>query len=268
MVLERNEIEASLQGFIIMSDDSKVEVKFYEADVWGESLHPGETGLTKRVAELTRVERKCRVLDVASGRGESARFLCRNYGCEVIGVDLSLKMVNYAKSKAANEMIQNRVAYLVSEAEAIPLLGHSCDVVLCECSFSLFADKQRVAREFGRVLRNRGRLGIADFYIREKNNMRTQWPLFPCIDGAEEKESYVRILNNAGFGDFHFEDHTNEINSLFLGLLFDFGSVESFCCKLPIIGTQEGGRKEIFRDLKKAFRNGNLGYCVIKGIKV
>ncbi len=251
-----------------MPEDSKIAVKFYEADVWGETLHPGEAGLTKRIAELTRVERECRVLDVASGRGESALFLCRNYGCEVIGVDLSPKMVNYAKNKAINEMLQNRVAYLVSEAEAIPLLEHSCDVVLCECSFSLFADKRKIASEFYRVLRKGGRLGIADFYIREKNNVRGQWLLFPCIDRAEEKESYLRILNNAGFGDFHFEDHTSEINSLFLRLLFDFGSVESFCCKLPIIGTQEGDRREILRDLKKAFRNGVLGYCIIKAAKV
>ena len=252
-----------------MFNNRRITVELYEADVWGDIIHPGEIDLTERLAEVTRVERGCRVLDVASGKGESALFLSRKYGCHVIGVDLSYKMVNYARTKAASEGVQDKVFFLVSEAEALPFLEHSFDVILCECSFSLFTDKGRVAREFWRVLRRGGRVGIADFYIREKSeDVEMQWFFFPCINGAEKKKDYLRILSTAGFGDLFFEDHSNKLKELSLRLLFDFGSMENFLCRLPIKDRQERCMDGVLKDLKKAFQEGVLGYCILKGTKL
>lgn len=249
-----------------MSEDSKVAVKFYEADVWGETLHPGETGLTKRIAELTRAERECRVLDVASGKGGSALFLYRKYGCQVIGVDLSSKMVNYAKTKAANEGLQDEVFFLVGEAEALPFLDHSFDVILCECSFSVFTDKGKVAREFWRVLRKGGRIAIADFYLKKQTPFFGSRVLFPCINGAEPEAAYRALLTGNGFHSVHFEDHTDKLKEFFFDTIFRFGSINTFLDKLP--GLCSGAcSNDSYREITRAFRNETLGYCIMAGTK-
>jgi ubiquinone/menaquinone biosynthesis C-methylase UbiE len=251
-----------------MFDDTKFTVKFYESNVWGEMIHPGESGLTRRIAEVAGIRRGCRILDVASGKGESALFLSRHYGSYVVGLDLSYKMVNDAKAKVAKEGARKEVVFLVGEAEILPFLDDLFDVIICECSFSIFTDKVKVAREFGRVLHRGGRVSFADFYIRGENeNLKIKRIPFPCINQAETKENYFKILGHAGFEDFYFEDHTKELNDFFLKLIFDFGSINNFLSSLPTRNSMEGNIDDAIQDMKKVFRQKMLGYCLMKAVK-
>lgn len=252
-----------------MFDKRKKAVKLYESNVWGEIIHPGELLLTERMADVTGIGRGSRVLDVGSGKGESALSLSRNRESYVVGLDLSSKMVRNAKKKVIWEEVQNGLVFLVGEAENLPFSDDSFDVVLCECSFSIFADKRKAAREFWRVLRRGGKVGIADFYMPgESENVEIRRTFFPCVDGAEKEEEYSRILSDAGFRDFYLEDHTKELRELFLQLIFDFGSLENLLCKLPLKNSWEGSIDEGLREIKRAFRERVLGYCVMKGLKL
>jgi len=63
----------------------------YESDfariLLGDSFHPGGLNLTGRLGELLGLAPGVRVLDVASGKGTSAMYLAKRFGCEVVGVD-------------------------------------------------------------------------------------------------------------------------------------------------------------------------------------
>src|SRR5919197_5081620 len=73
-----------------------------EAVRWllGDDLHPGGDALSRRLAHLAGVAPGARVLDVASGRGRSARLLASEFGAEVTGVELSAQSVAAARTEA------------------------------------------------------------------------------------------------------------------------------------------------------------------------
>src|SRR5271155_4129115 len=66
----------------------------------GDSFHPGGQRLTARLGDHLDLRPGLRVLDVASGKGESAIFLARQFGCQVVGVDFGPQNVREANSQA------------------------------------------------------------------------------------------------------------------------------------------------------------------------
>src|SRR5579863_8934619 len=83
-----------------------------------EVLHPGGLEITKELADLCRVGPGRRVLDVASGSGESACFLVETFGCEVVGVDGSDFMVERAREKARQRKLT--IEFQQSDAHNLP----------------------------------------------------------------------------------------------------------------------------------------------------
>src|SRR5580658_9970524 len=71
----------------------------------GDSFHPGGQRLTARIGEHLGLGPGVRVLDVASGKGESAIFVARQFGCEVVGMNFGPQNVREANSRAATEQI-------------------------------------------------------------------------------------------------------------------------------------------------------------------
>src|SRR5271155_3665874 len=67
----------------------------------GDSFHPGGQRLSARLGEEMGLGPGDRVLDVASGKGESAIFVARQFGCQVVGVDFGQRNVEEANSRAA-----------------------------------------------------------------------------------------------------------------------------------------------------------------------
>jgi arsenite methyltransferase len=63
-------------------------------------LHPGGAALTRRTAALAGLERGERVLDAASGRGDSALLLAAELGVEVVGVESGATAVASAREGA------------------------------------------------------------------------------------------------------------------------------------------------------------------------
>jgi cyclopropane fatty-acyl-phospholipid synthase-like methyltransferase len=91
-------------------------VRLYEEDVWGDSIHPGGMELTARMASSVEIGEHCTVLDVASGKGETALFLAREYGCRTVGVDLSMKMLSRARQRAIASSTADLLAFLAVDA--------------------------------------------------------------------------------------------------------------------------------------------------------
>lgn len=62
----------------------------------GESLRPGGLRLTARLAEFNG---NLRVLDVSCSTGTMAFFLAQKYHCQVVGVDLSPRMITLCQNR-------------------------------------------------------------------------------------------------------------------------------------------------------------------------
>src|ERR1700722_12974804 len=81
----------------------------YESDfarmLLGDSFHPGGQRLTALLGGQLGLTSAARVLDVASGKGESAIFLARQFGCRIVGVDFGSQNVVEANSRATAAQI-------------------------------------------------------------------------------------------------------------------------------------------------------------------
>ena len=104
----------------------------------GDSFHPGGLRLTARLGDLLELKPGCRVLDVASGKGESAIFLARSFGCEVVGIDFGTDSVAEATLRARDAGVPDLASFLQGDAENIAIPDASFDALICECAFCTF----------------------------------------------------------------------------------------------------------------------------------
>jgi ubiquinone/menaquinone biosynthesis C-methylase UbiE len=138
----------------------------YESDLarilLGDSFHPGGTKLTERVRALLGLGAQSCILDIASGTGTGAFFLAGRFGCEVVGLDYGRQNIEQSRAAATASELDKRVSFRTSDAEELPFPDASFDAVICECAFCTFPDKTAAAREFARVLRSGGGIGLSD----------------------------------------------------------------------------------------------------------
>jgi ubiquinone/menaquinone biosynthesis C-methylase UbiE len=127
-----------------------------------------------------------RVLDVACGTGVTALDAAARVapGGEVVGVDLSSRMVEAARQHAMHVQCAN-IRFERMDAEALELPDHSYDVALCALGLMYVPNPEHAILEIRRVLRERGRIILAVWGERA----RCGWAdLFPIIDAEVTSE--------------------------------------------------------------------------------
>lgn len=123
-------------------------------------LRPGGLTLTKQAAEAAELTADSRVLDIGCGMGDSLAWLQQTYGCYVAGIDRSEKAVQ--KAKAALKCSGTASGQLLAaDAGALPFPDADFDLVLMECTLTLFEDPGKALQEALRVLRPDGLLYIS-----------------------------------------------------------------------------------------------------------
>jgi ubiquinone/menaquinone biosynthesis C-methylase UbiE len=164
----------------------------------GESYHPGGLALTRRIADQIGLRPGHRVADVACGPGTTARLLAAEYQARVDGVDLNPSTVDAPG-----------IRFHTGDAEQIPLPGMRFDAVVCECAFCTFSDKPAAAREFARLLRPGGRLGLTDVTVEGSlpGELRGLTAWVACIADARPLRAYLQLLSDAGLRITHHERH-------------------------------------------------------------
>jgi len=162
--------------------------------LWQAQLAPAQAGLLA-CAGLSPGER---VLDVACGTGvitldAAARV---SPGGDVVGVDLSGRMVQAAQQRAAQARCSN-VRFERMDAECLELPDHSFDVAMCALGLMYVPNPDRALLEMRRILRERGRIILAVWGERS----RCGWAeLFPIID-AEVTSEVCPLFFRLGRGD-------------------------------------------------------------------
>jgi SAM-dependent methyltransferase len=168
----------------------------------GNELHPGGPATTRRALELIGVAPGERLLDIASGYGDSAVLAARERGCVVTGLDFGEAAVIVARRSADLAGVADRVAFRVGDASALPFEDEGFDAVLCECSLCTFADKRRALAEVRRVLRPGGRVAIADVLADHGQlpaSLRGPLATAACVGGALSQDDLFRLIDSCGF---------------------------------------------------------------------
>ncbi len=248
---------------------------FYGSDfarmLLGDSFHPGGTRLTTRLGELLALSPQSHVLDVASGRGASAFHLAESFGCKVIGVDLSEENVRLATADTSQRGMIGKVTFQLGDAERLPFGSETFDAILCECAFCTFPSKPVAAREFCRVLKPGGQLGLSDLTRSEAviPGLEGLLSWIACIGDALPAERYAATLQEGGFHVSHTEDHSDalvemvrQIQAKLLG-----AEIVAGLKKIDLPGVDFATGRQFAQAALQATRSGALGYVVIAARK-
>ena len=100
------------------------------------------------------------VLDVAAGNGNASLAAARRW-CGVVSTDYVPELLERGCERAAAERLG--ISFREADAEALPFLSESFDVVVSTFGVMFTADHERAAAELMRVCRRGGRIGLANW---------------------------------------------------------------------------------------------------------
>jgi arsenite methyltransferase len=249
--------------------------RLYESEIvrrlLGESFHPGGTALTERLGALLELSPEHVVLDTASGNGTSALFLAQRFGCQVIGVDLGAENVARATTEAERLELADRVRFQVGDAEQLPIDDSTIDSVVCECAFCTFPDKPKAAREFARVLRPGGRVGLSDITRSPgpPGEFADLMAWVSCLADARPATSYVDWLTAEGFAEAVVEGHDEALREMIRGIGTRLFATEVLAGlgKLDLVGIDLDAAKRLTREAMAAITHKRLGYTIVFATK-
>ena len=233
----------------------------------GDSFHPGGQRLTALLGSKLGLTSAVRVLDVASGKGESAIFLARQFGCRVVGVDFGSQNVLEANSRAATAQIAHLVSFVQGDAERLDFPDADFDAVICECAFCTFPDKRAAASEFARVIRPGGQVGMSDLTRSAPlpDDLKGLLAWIACIADARPVEEYAGYLASAGFDVTTVEPHNSAVAEMAHDVQGRLLGIELMVKlkKLDLPGADFEQAKDLARAAVKAIQQGLLGYSLI-----
>lgn len=107
------------------------------------------------------------VLDIGAGGGIDSILAARRVGPtgRAIGLDMVEAMIDRARANAAEAGVDGWTEFLHGEMEEIPLPDGSVDVVISNGVLNLSARKSRALAEIFRVLKQGGRISLADLTV-------------------------------------------------------------------------------------------------------
>ncbi len=118
---------------------------------------------TERLAEQCHINKGSAVLEVGCGTGYNACLIAKKFGCKVMGVDIAELSIEKAKERAKKEGLADKVDFQVADAYSLPFESGTFSVVITEF-VSQFLDMKRALKEFIRVLKRGGYVGINEMY--------------------------------------------------------------------------------------------------------
>ncbi|MBE2271385.1 MAG: class I SAM-dependent methyltransferase [Anaerolinea sp.] len=133
-----------------------------------------------------------RVLDVATGTGRLPLALIRHkrFRGQVIGLDLSRRMLDHAADKLADR----RVQWVCAPAESLPFPTGTFDVVTCLEAIEFMTRRETALREMIRVLRPGG-------ILLATNRIHARW----MVGKTYKDDDLAALLQRLGMGQVEIE---------------------------------------------------------------
>jgi SAM-dependent methyltransferase len=134
----------------------------------GITKHNGGLEATDELLSLCHIKEDQEILNVGCGIGVGSAYVARVYGCHVVGVDISEKMIDWSRLRAREERVEDKVAFQVGSVLDLPFDTDRFDVVFCESVIAFVADKRRAIQECVRVTKPGGYVGLNEsFWVKE-----------------------------------------------------------------------------------------------------
>lgn len=177
----------------------------------GETLLPGPHGLCSHIGNVLDISARDHVLIVSPDPSGSALSLVEEFGCSVVGVITQPEYIERARRRTAGK---RKIDIRSGTVERLPFRTQRFSVAISEGAFAASTDKSMAAAQLYTVLREHGRLALAEptinrEMISEDLVSLVSW-LTPFV-GARPAGVYRSILAERGFTDFIVEDRRRDL---------------------------------------------------------
>jgi SAM-dependent methyltransferase len=124
--------------------------------------HFGGTDATDTLLARCAVGAGARLLEVGCGVGITPCHAAQTLGCSIVAVDLSERMIGWARRRARRLGLEDRISFAAADAQALPFADGSFDAVICESVLAFVPDPARALAEYTRVARPGGYVGVTE----------------------------------------------------------------------------------------------------------
>ena len=154
---------------------------------------------TLELIELAQIQSKERILDVGCGLGGSARHIANEFGCSVIGVDLTDEYIEVAKKLTEYVHLSDKVSFKQASALELPFTSDNFDIVWTEHTQMNISDKEKFYGELSRVLKPNGRLVFHDVFAGTENEpyYPTPWAEFSSLSSLCTQDEAKNAIQNS-----------------------------------------------------------------------
>lgn len=134
----------------------------------GITKHMGGFAATDTLHRLCHLDEAQEVLEVGCGIGVGPTYIVKRFGCRVVAVDISEKMLSWARQRARREGVVDRITFRKADIRELPFDDDRFDAVIVESVLAFVEDKEAAVRELIRVTKPGGYVGLNESYwIRE-----------------------------------------------------------------------------------------------------
>lgn len=171
-------------------------------------LHFGGLDATRQLASLAGLEAGMYVLDVGSGVGGPARTLAAEYGCRVVGLDLTEEYVRAAEQLTAMVGMNAQVSFRQGDALEMPFADGEFDVVWLQSALMNIPHKPRLVEQVRRVLRPGGLAAIEGAFQGTTPGLYLPiyWASEPESNDLVTPEEFEAMMQAAGFSQTAWEN--------------------------------------------------------------
>lgn len=191
----------------------------------GEKPNPGEAlpesaGLIRALERMViaivqpaQIVAQDRVVDAGCGVGGAVLTVAQTYGCSVIGVNVSQRQVDIARSRILEAGLEDSAGAEFADCSShLPFADSSVDVIMNIESACHYSNRTKFFAECMRILKPHGRLVAADWMatdgISPQQYQKTIQPICDAwfLFSLETRTTYTSLLNAAGFEVLEFVD--------------------------------------------------------------
>jgi len=135
----------------------------------------------KKVLQIVKASNPKTILDIATGTGDLAILMAETKAEKIIGLDISVGMLEVGKQKIASKKLSQKIEMMVGDSEKMPFEDNTFDAITVAFGIRNFENLEKGLAEILRVLKPNG-----TFVILETSNP-TKFPF---------KQGYVFYTKN------------------------------------------------------------------------
>ncbi|HVZ58081.1 MAG TPA: class I SAM-dependent methyltransferase [Chitinophagaceae bacterium] len=227
-----------------------------------DQFHIGGIEASREMARLAALPRGSRVLDVGCGIGGPCRMLAEEFGCRVIGVDLTAEYIRTAKELSRLAGLDTVTDFIQADARALPFDQNRFDAVWTQHAQMNISQKEALYAEIARVLRPGGHFIYHDVLAgpRQPVYYPTPWADQEAASFLLTPEQLHELLGRKGFRPLHCLDFTSGALSFFEKM---FGGQAAATPSGPTLRLLMGDQAP--QKMKQLYQNLQEGRVLVEG---